>query len=102
MSDQAVSMPRQTQVRQKALREELRELLDVVGPAPLVELLLERSFQLCATDIHLDPNEAGLRVRLRVDGMLHDVLDVPGEMAAPMISRVKLLAGMNITEKRLA
>ena len=41
--------------RQKALQEELRALVDVVGPAPLADLLLERAFQLHATDIHLDP-----------------------------------------------
>ncbi|RPI88779.1 MAG: type II/IV secretion system protein, partial [Planctomycetaceae bacterium] len=86
--------------RQKALREELTALLDVVGPAQLVELLLERSFHLRATDIHLDPFEDGLRIRLRVDGLMHEVLTVPPELAAPMLSRVKLLAGMNITEKR--
>ncbi|MCY2967491.1 MAG: type II/IV secretion system protein, partial [Planctomycetota bacterium] len=57
-----------TDHRQKALQEELGELLDVVGPAQLFELLLERSFHLRATDIHLDPFEEGLRIRLRVDG----------------------------------
>ena len=64
-------------IRQKALQEELRELVDVVGPGPLVDLLLERAFQLQATDIHLDPSESGLRVRLRVDGLLHDVAKLP-------------------------
>ena len=102
MSDKPASAPRPTEVRQRALQQELRELLDVVGPAQLVELLLERSFQLHATDIHLDPNEAGLRVRLRVDGMLHDVLHVPQELSLQMISRVKLMAEMDIAEKRLA
>lgn len=88
--------------RQKALQEELRELVDLVGPAPLVDLLLERAFQLRATDIHLDPNKSGLRVRLRVDGMLHDVLHLPPEMMSQVTSRVKLMAGMDITERRLA
>lgn len=87
--------------RQKALQEELRELVDVVGPAPLADLLLERAFQLHATDIHLDPTPGGLRVRLRVDGVLHDVLNLPAEMMSNVISRVKLMAGMNITERRL-
>jgi type II secretory ATPase GspE/PulE/Tfp pilus assembly ATPase PilB-like protein len=87
--------------RQKALQEELRELVDVVGPAPLADLLLERAFQLHATDIHLDPTPTGLRVRLRVDGVLHDVLHLPSEMMSNVVSRVKLMAGMNITERRL-
>lgn len=89
-------------IRQKALQEELRELVDVVGPGPLVDLLLERAFQLQATDIHLDPTESGLRVRLRVDGLLHDVAKLPGEMTSHVISRVKLMANMDITERRLA
>lgn len=89
-------------IRQKALQEELRELVDVVGPGPLVDLLLERAFQLQATDIHLDPTESGLRVRLRVDGLLHDVARLPSEMTSHVISRVKLMANMDITERRLS
>ena len=50
--------------RQRALQEELRELIDVVGPAQIVDMILERAFQIRATDIHLDPNEDGLRVRV--------------------------------------
>jgi type II secretory ATPase GspE/PulE/Tfp pilus assembly ATPase PilB-like protein len=90
------------EVRQKALQEELRELIDVVGPAPLVDLLLERAFQLNATDIHIDPNQNGLRVRLRVDGMLHDVMQLPQKLTAQVVSRLKIMAGMDITERRAA
>lgn len=89
-----------TEARRKALQEELRELLDVVGPVPMVDLLIERAFHLRATDIHLDPHEGGLRVRVRVDGMLHDVLNVPAELTPPIISRIKLMADMNIAERR--
>jgi len=88
-------------LRQRALQEELKELMDVVGPASLVELLVERAFQLRATDIHLDPIEDGLRVRLRVDGILHTILTVPTSAASQMLSRLKLLAGMDITERRI-
>jgi len=88
-------------VRQKALQQELGELVDVVGPGPLVDLLLERAFQLNATDIHFDPDDQGIRIRLRVDGLLHSILHVPASQAAQMVSRMKLMAGMDITEKRL-
>ncbi len=103
-SDTASSGDRQQhlEIRQKALQEELRELVDVVGPGPLVDLLLERAFQLNATDIHFDPNPVGLRVRLRVDGMLHDVLELPQNLTAQVISRLKIMSGMDITERRLA
>ncbi|MEX0717578.1 MAG: GspE/PulE family protein [Planctomycetaceae bacterium] len=90
------------EVRQRALQEELKGLVDVVGPGPLVDLLLERAFQLQATDIHLDPTANGLRVRLRVDGLLHDVLQLPAEMMNHVVSRLKLMANMDITERRLA
>lgn len=99
----AASDPPSTgKVRQRALQEELKQLVDVVGPGPLVDLLLERAFQLQATDIHLDPTGDGLRVRLRVDGLLHDVLKLPQAMTSHVVSRIKLLAGMNITERRIA
>nr|AUN35829.1 general secretion pathway protein E [uncultured bacterium] len=102
MSNPVVTKTGHVGVRQKALQEELRELVDVVGPGPLVDLLLERAFQLKATDIHLDPVSDGLRVRLRVDGLLHDVLKLPAEMMSHVVSRIKLMAGMDITERRLA
>jgi len=89
-------------VQQRALRDELQELLDVVGPGPLADLLIERAFHLNATDIHFDPTATGLRIRLRVDGLLHDVLHVPLQLMPQMISRLKLMAGMDITERRLA
>jgi type II secretory ATPase GspE/PulE/Tfp pilus assembly ATPase PilB-like protein len=102
MSKPSAGGQRPGEVRQKALQEELRELADVVGPGPLVDVLLERAFQLQATDIHLDPNAEGLRVRLRVDGLLHDVLELPADMMPHVLSRVKLMANMDITERRLA
>jgi type II secretory ATPase GspE/PulE/Tfp pilus assembly ATPase PilB-like protein len=89
-------------VRQRALQAELASLVDVVGPAPLVDLLLERAFELGATDIHFDPHEDGLHVRLRLDGLLHEIVTLAPQLAPQVISRIKLIAGMNITERRLA
>ncbi len=86
--------------RHRALQEELKELADVVGPVPLVDLLLERAFEVSATDIHFDPNPDGLNVRLRVDGILHDVLSMNTSISPQVISRLKLLGGMDITERR--
>ena len=89
-------------IRQKALQQELRELVDVVGPGPLVDLLLERAFELGATDVHFDPRADGLMVRLRVDGMMHDILMLEPATAPQVVSRLKLLANMDITERRAA
>jgi type II secretory ATPase GspE/PulE/Tfp pilus assembly ATPase PilB-like protein len=99
MSARASDIPRES--RHRALEAELRELADVVQPAPLVDLLLERSFEAEATDVHFDPREDGLHVRLRVDGVLHDVLTVKPAAAPQVVSRIKILAGMDITERRL-
>lgn len=88
-------------VRASALREELSALIDVVGGPALVDVLLERAFELRATDIHLDPQETGLRTRIRVDGMLHDVLKAPPQIGLQMVSRLKLMGNMDIAEKRL-
>ncbi|MCA9077060.1 MAG: Flp pilus assembly complex ATPase component TadA, partial [Planctomycetaceae bacterium] len=86
--------------RHRALQEELKELVDVVGPVPLVDLLLERAFEVGTTDIHFDPGPDGLNVRLRVDGILHDVLQLNTTTSPQVISRLKLLGGMDITERR--
>ncbi|MBL8849889.1 MAG: type II/IV secretion system protein [Planctomycetaceae bacterium] len=86
---------------QTALQQELRELADVVGPGPLVDLLLERAFQQGATDVHFDPRQDGLHVRLRIDGILHDVLTLTTQNAPQVISRLKLMSGMDITERRM-
>ncbi len=90
------------EIRQRALQEELKSLIDVVGPGPLVDLLLERAFGLGATDIHFDPANDGLHIRLRVDGILHDILLISSSMMPQVISRLKLMAGMDITERRFA
>jgi type II secretory ATPase GspE/PulE/Tfp pilus assembly ATPase PilB-like protein len=86
----------------EGLRDELTELVDVVGPGKLGDIILERAFELNATDIHFDPAESGLRVRMRVDGSLHDVVRLPSSASAQLISRFKVLAGMDITEHRFA
>jgi type II secretory ATPase GspE/PulE/Tfp pilus assembly ATPase PilB-like protein len=90
-----------SETHQTALQQELRELADVVGPGPLVDLLLERAFQIGATDVHFDPRPDGLHVRLRIDGVLHDVLTLTSQTAPQVISRLKLMSGMDITERRM-
>lgn len=69
----------------------------------LVEQIFDKAFQARATDIHFDPQDGNrLRVRYRIDGQLHDVLQVPPQVAASIVSRVKILATMDIIEKRQA
>ena len=54
-----------------------------------------------ASDIHFDPTEDGLKIRMRVDGLLQDHAIIPKSIERNLINRVKLIAGMNITENRL-
>jgi len=66
-----------------------------------VDRLHESAVRLKASDIHLEPTRTGGRVRFRIDGMLHENDRLPRELFHPMVSRVKLLAAMDIAERRL-
>ncbi|MCA9234864.1 MAG: Flp pilus assembly complex ATPase component TadA, partial [Planctomycetales bacterium] len=80
------------------------DLLDVSNRPPvikLVNLILFEAVQAGASDIHVQPFERQVKVRLRIDGMLFDAFDVPKDMQEEVISRIKILGKMNIAEKRL-
>ena len=63
--------------------------------------LLERALELRASDIHIEPFRTGLVVRMRVDGLLRAVPSPAGVLPQALISRIKILAGLNIAERRL-
>ena len=66
-----------------------------------VNSLLERAISSRASDIHLEPSEFDLKIRLRIDGVLHEVDAVPRGIQAALISRLKILSGLDITERRV-
>lgn len=66
----------------------------------LVSTIIEGAVNSGATDIHLDPQEPEMRVRYRIDGVLHDIMSIPQNIELAVISRVKILADMDITETR--
>ena len=68
--------------------------------ARVVELILTQAIRDRASDIHITPDDNVLRVRYRIDGILHDMLEPPLSVHRPLISRIKVLAGMNIAERR--
>jgi type IV pilus assembly protein PilB len=68
----------------------------------VVNKLLTQALRDRASDVHLEPSDEIMRVRFRIDGALKDVITLPMGMSAPMVSRVKILAGMNIVERRRA
>lgn len=84
--------------------EELDDLRDLARGAPVVRALddlLRLAVDQRATDLHIEPFEGVLQVRLRVDGLLKNVAAPPVGMAKGLLSRLKIMAGLNITERRL-
>ena len=67
----------------------------------LVDSLIEKALEKKASDIHLEPGEGSFRVRFRIDGMLEDYRELPGWLGEPVLIRLKLLASVDITERRL-
>ena len=80
---------------------DLRETADDAPVVKLVNQIVAQAVEQGASDIHLAPDGRELRVRFRVDGVLHDATTVPRRMAGGVISRVKIMAEMNIAERRL-
>ncbi|MEE9198661.1 MAG: ATPase, T2SS/T4P/T4SS family, partial [Dehalococcoidia bacterium] len=75
-------------------------LLRDAPPAQIIDLLLQQATQDRASDVHIDPTDSRVRIRYRIDGILHDVMSMPLEMHPTIISRLKIMAGMNIAERR--
>jgi type II secretory ATPase GspE/PulE/Tfp pilus assembly ATPase PilB-like protein len=77
------------------------EVDDTATAVQIVNAIFAGAIQTRATDIHIEPQVPRMRVRYRIDGMLFDVLTVPQPLETSLISRIKVLADMNITERRL-
>lgn len=84
--------------------EDVSHLKDLASEAPiirLVNLLVSRAVDARASDIHIEPYEDELKVRYRIDGVLHDVQSTPKRLQSAIVSRVKIMAKLNIAERRL-
>jgi len=80
------------------------DLLDIADHAPairLAKMLLYKAIQGRASDVHIEPTDEGARVRFRIDGVLHEVTSVPRAQVAALLSRLKIMANLNIAERRL-
>ena len=76
------------------------ELIAKTPVAQSLDLLIAQAVRDRASDVHLEPQENRLRIRYRIDGILHDMFSLPLTVHAPLVSRVKILAGMDIAEQR--
>lgn len=84
--------------------EETGDLLDNTSDAPvikLVNLMLSQAVKDGASDIHIEPSQSNINIRSRVDGILYNMLSPPKHIQSALISRIKIMADLNIAEKRL-
>jgi general secretion pathway protein E len=87
-----------------ALGDDIQQLKDLASEAPvirLVSLIITNALETRASDIHIEPFESRLIVRYRIDGVLHEIESPPKRQAAAVISRIKIMANLDIAERRL-
>ena len=103
--DRALDMVDQAlQLDKRSVSEDVRHLRELAEEAPVVELVsntLSQSFNERASDIHIEAEERNFRIRYRIDGVLQTRLTLPRDRFDAVASRVKLLSGMDIAERRL-
>ena len=94
----------EAEVEDEVAGEDLERLKDLVSDAPVIRAvnrMIAQASDARASDIHVEPSEDSLAVRFRIDGVLRDMPPLPAAMRAPMVSRIKIMAGLNIAERRL-
>lgn len=92
---------RQTQAQPRVLSASDVEDASAAPTVRLVNSIIERAVTERASDVHLEPREHDLHVRMRIDGMLRTILKVPKELQASVIARLKVMGGMNTSERRI-
>ena len=94
----------ETRADELAFDADVQQLKDLASEAPvirLVSLLITNALETRASDIHIEPFENRLIVRYRIDGVLHEVESPPQRLSAAVISRIKIMANLDIAERRL-
>ena len=84
--------------------DEDEAMASMVEDAPIVRLantIMQQAIKEKASDIHLEPSTRGVRVRYRIDGVLHETMTMPGYIKMPLIARYKIMSEMNIAERRV-
>jgi general secretion pathway protein E len=81
--------------------ERLRDLSSDAPVVRAVNALIARAVEALASDIHIEPTDDSLKIRLRIDGALTDEESLPAHLKAAFVSRIKVMAGLNIAERRL-
>ncbi|MGI6707506.1 MAG: GspE/PulE family protein, partial [Dethiobacteria bacterium] len=84
--------------------EEIEQLRALVEEAPIVRVvnsLIHQAVSEGASDIHIEPQDKGVRVRMRIDGILHDMMTPPKDTQPLIVSRIKIMANLDIAERRM-
>ena len=87
-----------------SVQTQAEDLLNIANKAPAIKLVNKILFQAVhsrASDIHIEPYEHEVNVRFRIDGVLHNILTLPKQQASSLLSRLKIMANLNIAEHRL-
>ncbi len=104
LGEEDAAAPNPADAAPQVADDDIESLRDLASGAPVVRAvndLFEKAYELRASDIHIEPFRSGLTVRLRVDGLLRVVPTPPSVLPQAIISRIKILAGLNIAERRL-
>ncbi|HEY7106057.1 MAG TPA: GspE/PulE family protein [Acidimicrobiia bacterium] len=92
-----------TNAAARGIQQPTLQVVDANAPVvQVVNLMITQALRDRASDVHIEPQGEQVRVRLRIDGALHDMLTLPGDMGPAVVSRIKVMAGMNIVERRRA
>jgi type IV pilus assembly protein PilB len=94
----------EVEFKEEEYEEDSKKLEAISREAPIIQLvnmLIVQGVKDRASDIHVEPIEKGLLIRFRIDGMLHDIRTLPNTIKSAIISRIKILAKMDIAERRL-
>jgi len=81
-------------------KEELQTSADDKPAVQLANLIINQAIRNSASDVHIEPQEKKMRVRFRIDGVLHETMQPPARLYASLVSRVKVMAGMDIANRR--
>ena len=81
--------------------DRVEELVDEAPIIKIARVVIQKAIQERSSDIHIEPERRGVRVRYRIDGVLHEVMKVPKYVHAPLLSRIKIMSEMNIAERRV-
>ncbi|MGD2094238.1 MAG: type II secretion system ATPase GspE [Phycisphaerales bacterium] len=103
-SDVQTVVDQDSDISHSGIQTHAEDLLNIANQAPVIKLVNNIFFQAVhsrASDIHIEPYENEARVRFRIDGVLHDVFSLPRQQIAALLSRLKIMANLNIAERRL-